>query len=131
MRDVFYGAEITQFIKAGKLSNDSLKQIFVELATFERFPPLKTIEEIKRDNGKYESLKWRETKRELVNIIRAELSARRGENNSFAQVTPDQAYDMLRLFILESIFMKEGIRSEALEMLMDQVLDQIVHTIGV
>ena len=120
--------EVARFIKAGKFSQQNQKQISVALSTFEKVPPLKTAEEIRKDESRFESSEWRRIKKELVKIVQDYLKKRSGEELPSTQVTPDQAYDLFRLLILESIFMEEGVKSEALETLMDRVFERILHT---
>ncbi len=93
--------------------------------------PLKTIEEMRKDNAKKGGRAWlgdEMYKRELKKSIEEAFRKSHKTNDSPPTVTPSLAHDLHRLTRLRDVFRKAHLRSEALDVLFNRVLATIDMT---
>lgn len=116
--------DVSRLVRKGNLSPEDRETVFYVLDSFRRNPPLKTIDEMRKDDTRTKEpmeITIEEYKKKLVKVLEEVLACSNDENCPPSVVTPDSAHDLYRLTLLKEIFEKAHMKSKALDVLSDRV----------
>ena len=120
--------EILTFIKEDKLSEKDQNTVRIIAASLISDLPLKTIEEIKNDDAREKDqpgITGREFKEQLRKKLTDTLVSINVDNHPLPTVSPDLAYDLERLDVLDGILRNSNLGSEALDILLVSVITRL------
>ena len=124
-------SDVRKFIENGKIFETDRATAYDIRASLINDMPLKTIEEMRKDDGKAKGQAWiidEMYKMELKKSIDEAFRRSHKANSPSPIVTPSLAHDLYRLTLLRKVFRKAHLRSEALDVLFDRVLTRIETT---